>query len=400
MFDAVIVLEMMPLLADVLMTYLVWCNVVSAFFPPAVLRIITSQYPTTTSLWYGKGISPHYTWEEEALEIEVTVKVPKETRAKDILFKASPTSIDLRLKTSTPDDYVVLLDPNRPLRGKVVLDGTFWVIGDPDIAEKDDENEEPHRVVTVTIEKQIRTPIDDFDIVDYDWNGVYKNDEEEVSYRKYDEPEELNVREYAASLGVDIDNINMSMVDKTMFTSGLNLTKSSFDSLREAGLMKEVTRQGDGSEWTTDESGEKVPFSSMGRAISNDDVRASVDELSSDKGSGVERPRKLPFVGTDSPWSKAIPVEDAEDFSKGHLETESFTTEKDLRHSNTTERQQEQNERDTIDPIAALTVARLKEILKSRGLKVSGSKRELQDRLRSEVQNMLNGESYDQTMQE
>ena len=36
-----------------------------------------------------------------------------------------------------------------------------------------------------------------------------------------------------------------------------------------------------------------------------------------------------------------------------------------------------------------MTVAKLREILKSRGLKVSGNKRELQDRLRSEVQSMM-----------
>jgi hypothetical protein len=391
----------MLLFSDVVLTFLVLSNVVTAFFPPAVLRITNSQYLTTTSLWSGKGVAPDYTWQEEAFEIEVTVKVPKETRANDILFKASPTSIDLRLKASKPDDHVVLLDPSRPLRGKVVLDGTFWVIGDPEIAEKNDKDEEPYRVVTVTIEKQIRTPQDDFDIVDYDWKGVYTNDEEEVSYRKYDEPEELNVREYAASLGVDINNLNMSMVDKTMFTSGLNTSKSSFDSLREAGLMKEVTRQGDGSEWTTDESGEQVPFSSMGRAVSSDELRTSDNEVGLEKRKAVDRP-KIPFIDTDSPWNNAIPVKDAEFFSKDHLETERSATKEDLEPLATTETDQEEDEQDTIDPISALTVVRLKEILKSRGLKVSGSKRELQDRLRAEIQNMLtsNDESYDETMQD
>mmetsp|Transcript_24731 Transcript_24731/g.60765 ORF Transcript_24731/g.60765 Transcript_24731/m.60765 type:complete len:88 (-) Transcript_24731:283-546(-) len=47
----------------------------------------------------------------------------------------------------------------------------------------------------------------------------------------------------------------MSMEDKSMFSSGLNLTKSGIDSMMDAGLMKEVTQQGDGSEWMMDKEG-------------------------------------------------------------------------------------------------------------------------------------------------
>jgi molecular chaperone DnaK (HSP70) len=50
---------------------------------------------------------------------------------------------------------------------------------------------------------------------------------------------------------------------------------------------------------------------------------------------------------------------------------------------------QKQREQEAADPIGTLTVARLKEILRSRGLKVSGNKKELQDRLRAQVQSML-----------
>ncbi|KAL3914315.1 MAG: hypothetical protein SGARI_000186, partial [Bacillariaceae sp.] len=177
-------------------------------------------------LYSGDGIAADYRWHEEAFELEVTVKVPPQTRAKDVLFKAKSNSIDLRLKGNNndendEDEQVTLLDVNRPLRGKVAIDGTFWVISDPDKSrtatqspeDSDDvhNEEEPYREVTVTIEKQIRTPKDDFDAIEYDWKGVYKNDDEEVSFRRYDEPEELDVREYAASMGVDIDNLNMSM---------------------------------------------------------------------------------------------------------------------------------------------------------------------------------------------
>ena len=43
------------------------------------------------------------------------------------------------------------------------------------------------------------------------------------------------------------------------------------------------------------------------------------------------------------------------------------------------------------DPIDLLTVRKLKEILKSQGLKVSGNKKELQDRLRAQVNSLLQG---------
>lgn len=333
---------------------------VTAFLPPVPWRC-------SSQLYSGKGIANDYTWFEEAFEIEVTVKVPKETRAKDIYYKSSPTSIDLRLKTEDKD--IILLDPTRKLRGRVVMDGTYWVISDPE--ETDD-----YREVKLTIEKQIRTPKDDFDVIDYDWNGVYSQDEEEVSFRKYDEPEDLDVREYAASLGVDIDNINMSLVDKTMFTSGLNLTKSSIDGLTEAGMVKEVTQQADGSEWVTGEDGDRIPFSSMGTGVSKEEIKES---------SGAPQ---IPFLDTDSPWHKTVPLD-----KKAEVVDEKSTNvsseDKDKEKAEKKKEIQKQREEQAIDPIGTLTVARLKDILRARGLKVSGSKKELQDRLRAEVKSML-----------
>ena len=83
------------------------------------------------------------------------------------------------------------------------MDGTFWSIDN--ISNKDEGRE-----VTITIEKHF-APISSvggtqtYDtLTDFDWGGVYPNDDDEVTYRKYDEAEELNVREYAAKLGVDI----------------------------------------------------------------------------------------------------------------------------------------------------------------------------------------------------
>lgn len=188
----------------------------------------------------------------------------------------------------------------------------------------------------------------------------------------------------------------MSMVDKTMFTSGLNLTKSSLDSLSNAGLVKEVTKQSDGSEWTTNSDGEKVPFSSMGDGVSTQEVEQAA-------ATTTQSPPKIPFLDTDSPWHKAVPVD------KKNEEEGTFTINNDNLNSTTTseidvdadaekakkkrsmkkEQLSKARQNAASDPIETLTVARLKEILRSQGLKVSGNKKELQERLRSEVQTML-----------
>jgi len=52
------------------------------------------------------------------------------------------------------------------------------------------------------------------------------------------------------------------------------------------------------------------------------------------------------------------------------------------------ETEEETRKRKSIDPISTLTVARLREILRSRGLKVVCNTTELQDRLWAEVQSM------------
>ncbi|MGK3743513.1 MAG: hypothetical protein ACI90V_010371, partial [Bacillariaceae sp.] len=53
---------------------------------------------------------------------------------------------------------------------------------------------------------------------------------------------------------------------------------------------------------------------------------------------------------------------------------------------------QKEEEKDAKDPVDNLTVAKLREVLKARGLKVSGNKKELQERLRSEIQSMLSND--------
>ena len=262
--------------------------------------------------------------------------------------------MDLRLAQDDGTE-IVLLNPQRHMRGRIATDGTFWEIHDiPDSS---------LRQITVQIEKSHRTPKDDFDVIDYDWGGVYPKDDDEVTERKYEQPEELNVRDYAASLGVDIDNINMSLVDKTMFTSGLNMTRSTMDQLANKGLVQEITQQADGQEYITDNEGDKVPY--------NPFVKKSTS--------------KIPFIDTPSPWNKAIPIKDL-DILDGVATTvddiKVDTTKKELHTMNS-----------ATDPIGMLTVKRMKDILREQGLKVSGSKEELQDRLRLHVQSMVRDKS-------
>ena len=327
---------------------------VGAFVPsiqPFVLSRHTVKFTNQkTILFGGVGTATNYSWVEEPFELEIHIAVPEGTRAKDITFRALPRSVDLRLSQDDGTE-LVLLNPKRQMRGRIATDGTFWEIHDIP--------ESPLRQITVQIEKNHRTPKDDFDVIDYDWGGVYPKDDDEVTERIYEQPEELNVRDYAATLGVDIDNINMSLVDKTMFTSGLNMTRSTMDQLANKGLVQEITQQADGQEYTTNKEGDKVPYNPF------------VTKSNS----------KIPFIDTPSPWSKAIPIKDLE-MNNGVATTvddiQADTTKIETTTSNT-----------VTDPIALLTVKRMKDILREQGLKISGSKEELQHRLRLHVQSMV-----------
>jgi hypothetical protein len=362
-----------------------------SFYSPAILQRrghrqqavsyspgVSRGFPTTcrppclaspSALQSGRGVAKDYSWSEEAFELEVTVKVPVETRAKNILFKATSMSLELKLKHPNGTE-TLLLDPARKLRGRISVDGTYWVIGD------EEDGSKTHRTVTVTIEKLIQTPADDFEIVEYDWKGVYADDSEDVSQRKYDEPEELDVRKYAASMGVDIDNIDMKMVDKEMFGSGMNLTQSAMKELVKSGYAKEVTEQADGTQYTVNDEGEpeKIP---------------SLDEALGEK-------LKVPLLDTNSPWHTAVPVKRDPETNQTYVQkTRQFTREAFARDAaiqqQTKEDQPPKKGSGAADPIDTLTVKRLKEILKAQGLNSSGSKKELQDRLRSQVNSLLQG---------
>jgi len=340
-------------------------------------------------------------------ELEVTVKVPKDTKAKDIQYKVTPRSVDLKVALS--DGTVkTLLDGTRTLRGRVSLDGTYWVISDV-TQDPGMVLSSPYREVTVSIEKSIKTPADDFEVVEYDWKGVYLEEfPDEVSVRTYDGPEELDVREYAAGLGVDIDHINASLVDKSMFSSGLNLTQSSMEELQKAGLLKEVTQQADGSEFTVDsESGEAEPLMTGSNGDNNNAQK--------------QQAKSIPFLDTNSPWHNAIPVnetnqvqqqldtaddvgdlgsddgDDGDDDSEEEVEEQEvmqqkrYFTRAAFATDAAAKQQKPSDKQAASDPIDLLTVKKLKEILKSQGLKVSGNKKELQDRLRQQVNSLLQG---------
>ena len=374
-------------------------------------------------LYSGSGVARGYTWKEEAFEIDVTVKVPKETRAKDVQFCATSKSIDLQLVQPNGTTRV-LLDGNRTLRGRVSLDGTYWIIDDV-TQDADMMNLAlPYREVTVTVEKWIRTPSDDFETCQYDWHGLFLDDDDEVVSRTYDKPEELDVKEYAASLGVDIDNLNMSMVDKSLFSSDLNATQAKFEELTKAGLLKEVVE-------TQQQQDLSMPFATEDPQPQPFQTSSSFDETSNENGpeaaASKEPAQPIPFLDTNSPWhtttttdqkgaavssateGKGNDAEDEQDEEDENVvkQTRYFTraafaqdaaaskSQDDDEEEDDEEDEDNQNESSPSsgDPIDLLTVKKLKEILRSQGLKVSGNKKELQERLRQQVNALLQGGS-------
>jgi len=75
----------------------------------------------STILKSGVGTASTYTWNEEQFEIEVKLTVPPKTTTKDIKFKCSSQSIDLRLLNCADDDNNVG-DGN--IGEKILLNGT------------------------------------------------------------------------------------------------------------------------------------------------------------------------------------------------------------------------------------------------------------------------------------
>jgi hypothetical protein len=124
----------------------------------------------------------------------------------------------------------------------------------------------------------------------------------------------------------------MGKVDKTMFST-TNMTQSLLQDLKKGGFVREVTQQGD------------------------------LEFIEERDGSRKELEQSIPFI------DRATSYHDTETKTENATTTTTTTT--------------------ATDPIDSLTVARLKEILREQNLKVSGTKQELQDRLRNHVQSVV-----------
>jgi len=267
-----------------------------SILPTATTDLLKAKTATTTTKLYdGKGISKDgYEWIEDFMEIELRVKIPIGIRPKDIRFASKLFGIDLHYNDYDEDgnnkNVVQLLRPERRFRGPICIDGTFWNLED----DEDDENNNSAttKTIVVNIEKNIRPPSDDFEVIDYDWGGVYEDEtEDSIVWKNYTDLEEMDMREYAGRMGVDIDNINMSQVDKTMFTSGLNMTQNTLDQLHKRGMVEEVTQQSDGKEYVTDEDGNAVPFENPIKAAGNE----------------KKKEEEIPFLDTQSQWKTDKP---------------------------------------------------------------------------------------------
>ncbi len=246
----------------------------------------------------------------------------------------------------------------------------------------------------------------------------------------------------------------MTKVNKTMFGAGLrddsfaseeeqvsnvnsdgfrfNMTQTTLDQLAKAGLAKEIIQQGDGSEFEFGAGGssvnidERTKFSMLGKDISDDELRIAGIM----GGNGGRRGNTIPTI-----WdTQAIPVEEAPGYQKtfdvgnsfaladGIIENEVFDYEisskgvKDMLPNTVNGEEVERvriddsvneviinaNREDAedsnyssstlLDPIDMLTVVRLKEILREQGLKTSGTKQKLRDRLRTHVHSLLREE--------
>jgi len=268
------------------------------------------------------------------------------------------------------DELITLLDGKRMLKGKIQMDGTFWSINDVEVAiEIDFDNNNNYtpatgREITVTCEKNNR--IADVETAD-DWQAVYKTNltDTEIISLAYEPEVELDVREYCAGLGVDIDNIDMSKVDKSLFTDAVQETQSTLEKLTSGGYAREVTQQGD-----LEFSGDLGDLTPMQDGIASEESRiAYEDREASSEAEAIQN-----AVGsTLETLSSKTPINDEEP-AQGSATTDEVKSD------------------DDVDPIDALTVEKLKDILRAEQLKVSGNKQELRDRLRAHTELLIDNE--------
>merc|ERR1711862_483973 len=143
----------------------------------------------------------------------------------------------------------------------------------------------------------------------------------------------------------------MSMVDKSMF-SVMNMTKEVMQHAQEEGFLQEITMQNDGAHIENNDN-------------NNDDALRTK---------------------YSSPLKNSDEITDA--FKKTY-EDMMMKTSSSSSSTTTMDHNIEKDSSNNNDPIDNLTVSKLKSILKAQKLKVSGTKKELQQRLRLHVQSMI-----------
>jgi len=270
-------------------------------------------------------------------------------------------------RVENEDELITLLDGKRMLKGKIQMDGTFWSINDVEI-EIDNDTPAMGREITVTCGKNNR--IADVETAD-DWQAVYKTNltDTEIISLAYEPEVELDVREYCAGLGVDIDNIDMSKVDKSLFTDAVQETQSTLEKLTSGGYAREVTQQGD-----LEFSGDLGDLTPMQDGIASEESRIAYEdrEAASSEAEAIQNAQSTleTLSNSNAPDDEAPAQAGATD------ETNSDTRNEDV----------------DVDPIDALTVEKLKDILRAEQLKVSGNKQELRDRLRAHTELLIDNE--------
>ena len=223
------------------------------------------------------------------------------------------------------------------------------------------------------------------------------------------------------------DNIDMSKVNRTMFGAGtlaadadaddddgagrgrrgangaldddggfrFDVDRATLERLASAGLAREVVRQADGSEYEL--GGGERKFSMLGRDVSDDELR----EAGMVGGGAAPKGRTRYDAGDDA----LVETDDVRIIASNAGVVDVPGT------SEVGEEGEEGEDADNVpvaegiedaggdvastkprDPIDMLTVARLKEVLRSQGLKTSGTKGVLRDRLRGHVKSLLREE--------
>lgn len=130
----------------------------------------------------GWGEIAQYSWNENDVELEVRLQVPKATRAADVEFKVTPRTICVKLSSEATPRI------QGTLRGKITLDGTYWSI--------DSEND--RRIIVLRLEKKSGNMYDP-----EEWMGVILDEIEANATLHYDidSQEEFDVEEYIQSIG-------------------------------------------------------------------------------------------------------------------------------------------------------------------------------------------------------